>query len=258
MLKVLTIDSEYDSACRLGFPTHTYLPEKASEQDRHIIWRHGNSLYHFDSEGKPTEFKHVINPFTSIRLNVNKPEALKRMGMYVLTPKLYLKEVPKNKLVVVRPFNHSHGRDFQVKKGPFVVPEQHYATEFIKTRVEYRIWYVKDNFLCAKRVAPKNHIKQEFECRSEFLYKFCKMPAKLGRLVRMSAQMLGLESGAADVLRIKRKFFFCEHNSSPSIDARRIREFYQRHVPNLAREKFPNMEVQPPNLPTRRPLTRRA
>lgn len=243
MLKLFTVESELDSAQRLGFQTSTYLPEVVERSDNDIIYRWGNSHLYLNRAGQPSEFKNVINQSSSISLNVKKHEALRRLAMQVDTPKMYEKKVPNGKLAVVRPIKHTCGVGFSVKKGPLDLSEGEYATEYVKTKTEYRVWFINNNYLCAKRVAKKGTKEDEYPCRSEYYYKFCKLPAKLGRLVRLAAKSIGLVSGAADVLRVKRKFYFCELNSSPSIDHRKIRLFFQAHIPKLVKEIFPQLPV---------------
>ena len=251
MVKVLTIDSEFKSAQKLGYPTDVAFSSRwADSYDRDIVIRWGNSYLYYsrDDETKAnSDFKNVVNSASSIALNCRKNEASQKMAAFVDTPKLYLGKVPK-RLVVVRPFRHSHGVGFRVLQGPFPLGKDTYATEYINTKTEFRVWYVKNHFLCAKRIPKRGQIVDKYPCRSEYCYSFCKMPAKLTRQVLLAARSLGISFGAFDVLKHKRKFYFCENNTAPTIDHKKIRLFFQKYIPELLKEKFPDMEVTAPRV----------
>ena len=55
-IKVFTIDSEYQSACRLGYPTFTFLGDVLHKYDDDIIIRWGNSSHVYDKNGKLSDF----------------------------------------------------------------------------------------------------------------------------------------------------------------------------------------------------------
>jgi hypothetical protein len=169
MINILTIDSEYDSACRLGFKTTTYINKHAEDFDNEINIRWGNSHLLLDKENKEVDFKNVINPGLIISANCRKHEALKKMSAVVHTPKMFEEAVPDGLLVVVRPVEHAGGSGFSVKNGPLTLEKGHeYATQYIKTKTEYRVWFINGKTLCAKRVCSKD--KSKYPCRSEWGY----------------------------------------------------------------------------------------
>ena len=140
-IKVLTIDSEYESACRLGFPTHTFLGDYAYKFDNDVVIRWGNSNWVYTRDGKRTaDFKNVINPAAVIKQNCKKAQATKLLAQVVNVPTLYEKSVPKGTLAVVRPHEHSAGSGFSVQEGPFKIQPGTYGTKFLKTDARYRDW----------------------------------------------------------------------------------------------------------------------
>lgn len=245
MLRIFTIDSEYKSAHRLGFPTHTYFCGPVETFDNDIIVRWGNSALLCNKKGEKQEFKNVINLSSSIRNNCNKPVALKNMAEVVRTPCLFNGTVPKNKLAVVRSTEHTGGIGFEVLKGPFKLNEDQYATQFIRTIKEYRVWFIGNSAnLSALRVTEnKEKLKQKYKCRSQYAYKFYKTKKELKEQVLKAANKLKLEFGAADILFYRNKYYFLECNTAASCDSKKIIEFYKEGIVKLAKKKFPTLTI---------------
>ncbi|MEK6884107.1 MAG: hypothetical protein AABY22_31045, partial [Nanoarchaeota archaeon] len=61
MINILTIDSEFKSAQKLGFETTCSFDKKAEEFDNDIIIRWGNSVLMPSNDGKEKDFKNVLN-----------------------------------------------------------------------------------------------------------------------------------------------------------------------------------------------------
>jgi hypothetical protein len=238
-IKVLTIDSEYESACRLGYPTHTHLGDYAYKFDGDVIIRWGNSSWVYTRDGSRTaEFKTVINSAKAIKQNCKKAEATKLMAQVVNVPTLWEKAVPKGALAVVRPMEHSAGSGFSVQEGPFKVERGTYATRFLKTDAEYRVWFCGDRTMCGRRVKLQVNPEQKYPCRSNWGYEFCDgIALELHHQTLMAAKKIGLEAGAADVLYYKKKWHFLELNSAASVDHRQVREFYQAALEALIKKK---------------------
>lgn len=236
---VLTCESELESANRLGFPTFTYLSDRTNKTKDTIVIRWGNSQCAYDDRGiRNVEFKNVINRMECIRLNCEKANATRLLAQVVNVPTLYEKKVPAGVLAVVRPFEHAAGSDFSVQEGPFNIKPGTYGTKFIKTNAEYRVWFCGNKTMCGRRVKMKINEAQEFPCRSQWGYEFCsKIATDLHYQTLMASKKIGLDTGAADVLYYKNKWYFLELNSAPSVDHRIVREFYQSGLANLIKKK---------------------
>ena len=238
-VKILTCNSEYESACRLGFPTKTQYGDYAYKSDGDIVIRWGNSVSVFERGGKEVEFQQVINPSKAIKLNCQKHKATKAMALVVNVPTLYEKSVPKDVLAVIRPIEHSAGVGFSVQKGPLQIQKGTYGTRYLKTDAEYRVWFCGNRTMCGRRVKMKINETQEFPCRSNWGYEFSDgIAPELHYQTLMVANKIGLETGAADVLFYKRKYYFLELNSAPSVDHRIVREFFQKALNELIEAKF--------------------
>lgn len=237
--KLLTIESEYESACRLGFETKTYLGDYAYKYDNDVVIRWGNSRHAFSRDGRRnTEFKRVLNPAKAIRQNCKKAEATKLLAQVVNVPTLYEKSVPKGVLAVVRPHEHAAGVGFAVKEGPFKIEEGTYGARYLKTDAEYRVWFCGDKTMCGRRVKMKINEDQEYPCRSNWGYSFCDgIALELHYQTLMAAKQMGLDFGAADVLFFKGKWYFLELNTAASVDHRQVREFFQKGLETLIKKK---------------------
>lgn len=246
-IKVVTIDSELESAKRLGYPTHTWLGDYAYKFDNDIIIRWGNSGFVYSREGaRSVDFKNVVNPAKNIKQNCRKNEAIKLLAQVVNVPTIYDKSVPKDVLAVVRPMEHAAGNGFSVQKGPVKIQPGTYGTRFIKTDTEYRVWFCGNRTMCGRRVKMKINEDQEFPCRSNWGYEFSTgIAPELHKQTLLAAKKIGLQSGAADLLFHKGKYYFLELNSAPSVDHRVVREFYQNAIEALVRRKFPEMFGEP-------------
>jgi predicted ATP-grasp superfamily ATP-dependent carboligase len=240
---LLTIDSELKSASKLGFKTQTYFSDFKENYDNHVIVRWG---YGYDVAAKDLifcdskDFKNVLNPLESIKLNVRKNEAIQVLSKVVKTPKIYLDKVPKNKLVVYRPTSHAAGKDFQLKKGPFQIPNGFYATEFIKTDKEVRVFVCGNKTLtCSREKAKKS---DSDICRSNYRYaRIRKTPIRLHRMALKAAKALNLHLCGFDILVKNRNYYFLEGNSSVTIETPQVRKFYQTGIKSLINKKFPKL-----------------
>jgi len=249
---VLTIESERESASKLGFETYTYVGERASKFDNNVVIRWGNSCWVFDNdECKQVDFKNVLNPAPNIRINCQKARATKLMAQVVNVPTLWEKSVPAGVLAVVRPHEHSSGHGFSVKKGPFNIEPGTYATRYLdvtKEGAEYRVWFCGNKTMAGKRHKMMCNEEQEFPCRSMWGYTFCDgISRDLHNQTLLAAKKIGLDFGAADVLFHKGKWIFLELNTAASLDHRIVKEFFQTNLAALIEKKFPT--VQPVAVP---------
>lgn len=245
-IKVVTIDSERDSVGRLGYAVEPRL-QYGQEYDNDIVIRWGNSTLPYYSPNRSTarEFKRVLNSSESIRGNLKKQDSLKIMQEFVKIPKLwcYGERVPSNITVAYRPVKHSGGSDFRVITGPFAVERGFYATEWIATPTEYRVWFCGDRTMYALR-SVRRAVTEEYPCRSLWGYTFYdQIPIKLHRDTLKVASVLGLDFGAADVLFHNNEYYFLELNSAATIDKQRIEDFYKEGLSRLIRDKFPDVSV---------------
>jgi hypothetical protein len=245
---LFTINSELESAKKLGFNTQLSprIPIENFKNDVCIRWGLGGpSLNRFYGAG---EFKQVVNPGTRISLNCHKLKALVTLGSVVNTPKIYQTKVPAKKLIVRRPVNHSGGSDFAVCKGPAILRRgAEYATDYIKTDKEFRVYYCANNggqfLLCRRITYSPTRLKEKFPCRSKWGYRFYKsVPTGLKSQVKAAFVAMGLEFGGADILYKNGKYYFCEINSAVTIDMDIIRKFFQRNLKKLVKQKFPKFK----------------
>lgn len=243
MVRVITIDSERSSVGRLGYTVDPQLGY-GSEYENDIVIRWGNSTlpYHDESRRSPArDFRRVLNPSANIRANIKKHDALKVMKDYVKTPKLwcYNESVPAGVTVAYRPIKHSGGSDFRVITGPCRVERGFYATEWISTPTEYRVWFAGDRTMYAKRTV-RRAVTEQYPCRSLWGYEFYdRIPIKLHRDTLKVASVLGLDFGAADILLHGREHVFLELNSAPTIDKQRIEDFFKESLDRHIKFKFP-------------------
>lgn len=240
---LFTIDSEYKSACRLGFDTYYYLYDhKIEDYDNFIVIRWGCGSNAVFKDGKEADFKNVINPVKSIQLNIKKKMALKKISECATTPKIFEKYVPKNKFVVYRPDNHSGGRGFKVNKGPFRIQKYFYATEFINCDREFRVFFCNNKTLMCRRITyNKDKMKEQFKCRSLWNYSFYKrVPNNLHEQIITAANKLKLEFGAFDILYKNGKYYFLECNTAPTLDNKLIVSFFKDNLLELIKKKFPD------------------
>ena len=244
---VLTINSEFESASKLGYKTSTFPGDYAHKFDNKIVIRWGNSRWLYDAAGiKQADFKNVLNPATAIRRNCEKAKATKLMSLVVNVPTLWEKSVPKDVLAVVRPHEHSSGHGFSVKKGPFNVEPGTYAARYLdvtKEGAEYRVWFCGNKTMCGRRHKMQCNPDEKYPCRSMWGYTFVDGISKeLHTSTLLAAKKLGLEFGAADVLFYKGKWYFLELNSAASLDHRVVREFFQTNIKLLIEKKFSKVQ----------------
>ena len=241
MIKVLTINSEAKSAKRLGLPTTIGSFEKRVELlADDIVIRWGNSTQHYNASNYRADFYQVVNPAAAIRANCDKFNSTLALSRVVDTPRLFHDLVPNGITAVVRPIEHSAGKDFKVKVGEYELRNGEYATEFIKTDTEVRVWFCGNATLCAKRVPMRDTEEGDFPCRSGWDYHFCfqKTPDSLHMSTLKAAKTIGLDCGAADILVKDGIFYFLELNSAPTIDKMRLEKFFKKNLLKLMQNKF--------------------
>lgn len=238
---ILTCHSEIESAKKLGYEDTTeYLNSSVENYKGDLVVRWGNGMQYNNKFGKPSEFPNVITNYKNIADNCNKRETSEKLSEVVLTPKLYTKNTPKGKLVVYRPTTHAGGKDFQVLKGPIKIDSNHYATEFIKSEREIRVWYCNGRTMCARRVTKnQKRLSEKFKCRSLWSYDIWKKtPKGLHKQVLKAAKHLGFQYGAFDIIIGKNnKHYFLENNTAPSLDHSRVIKFYQRGLKSIINKK---------------------
>lgn len=240
---VVTIDSELESAKKLGYNTTTFIGDYANRYDNKIVIRWGNSRYLYDNNGsRQLDFKYVLNPAQCIRRNCEKANATKLMSLVVNTPTLWETKVPKDVLAVVRTHEHSSGHGFRVEKGPFNVQYGTYATRYLdvtKEGAEYRVWFCGGKTMLARRHKMMCNPDEKYPCRSMWGYTYMDGISKeLHVATLLAAKKIGLEFGAADVLFHKGKWYFLELNSAASLDHRLTIEFFQKNIQALIEKKF--------------------
>jgi hypothetical protein len=232
---VMTIESELESAQKLGYPAS----DTADHNQDEVIIRWGNSEL---IGGK--DFKRVINTSRAIVLNCHKVNSLRRLAQVVKVPELYTRRAETKDLILLRPITHTGGESFKVVKGPVEIERGFYGTSWIKTKLEYRVWFAWNRTLCAERIriskeedddldyTTDTRVKPDkYPCRSSWGYRFLdRTPRSLHRDTINAAKKIGLSMGAADVLGKDGEHIFLELNSAPSVDHRKIRVFFQDSI----------------------------
>lgn len=229
-MKILTSENELESATKLGF--NTYLSTDS-------FWRYNTPLrepivrWGCSKLIKDEEFQTVANPASAIKLNCDKPLARRTLGEVVKVPVNFDAEIPANTVAVLRRRNHSAGSDFHLVQGPAIVPVDHYASEYIATDAECRVWFADGAVLCGRRVSNSPNAASQI-CRSNWGYRYTSISDTFGDLVLKAADKIGLQFGAADVLIKKtggvKEYYFLELNSAPSIDTLTLVSFFRNGI----------------------------
>lgn len=228
---VYTRPENSKSAVKLGWPVTTdfrQIPRGSTV----IRWGNGNG-------SDPRDWPRVLNKASVMELSTNKLAALQKMKEAgVSVPEVYTsgQSLPRGHRYVARPASHAEGSDFQLVDGGQRCPTDH-ATRFIEDAREYRVWFIHDKYLCAKRV-PGEEEGQEADnpCRSKWLYGPYIQPFP-GLKEQMAKVRLAipLDFGAVDALwsESERKWFILEVNSAPSLDAPGVLRHFQTHLTNI-------------------------
>lgn len=249
-LILYSFQSDVDKLEKLGINLTTRVDMRVADHANDVVIRWGKSILPKDGAGKRREFVHTLNEARCIRLNCRKPVALAKLGEVVRTPRMWTKRMPLRKLAVIRPLTHRGGSDFRIVSGPCRIPKGHYATEYIRTQFEARVWYVrtgpdKGHCMMARRVPMRRNVVGIHPCRSEWGYEWREnVPPALSKMVLTGATKLGIDVGAADCLLYKGRWYTLEHNTCPSVDAQKIRDFLITYLPMAARAKYPYLQWQ--------------
>lgn len=243
MIRILPYSRDH-TVKQLGYSTSAWLEGRVSDYDGDVIIRWGNHSTFHNRFGQAREFRNVLNPAKAITLNINKLEAHKVISQAVRTPKLYTRQTPTYGLFVVRPLSHQGGSGFKVietKGRPIELGGYQYATEFLHTDREFRVWFVGNRTIRARRapMAEKGQGAEKFPCRSNWGYIFYPhVPETLHNYTIKAAQAIGLDIGAADVLLANDKWYFLELNSSPSTDLPILNRWMKNSINALCHERF--------------------
>jgi len=242
---LLTPQSEKESSEKLGFDTRLNLYGTIEDFLDTIVIRWGYGYSAYNRAGKECEYKHFITNYKNIQTNCNKLESTQKLSKVVLTPKIYTKNVPKGKLVVVRPFAHSRGENFEVKKGPLKLKGKTYAADFIKCEKEIRAFYCNGKVMVVSRVTQnEQRLKEKYKCRSLWPYSkpWKKVSKILENQVLKAAKHLGFQYGAFDILCKNDKYIFLENNTAPSLDSNFVINFYKTGIDQIVNKKTKQVE----------------
>jgi glutathione synthase/RimK-type ligase-like ATP-grasp enzyme len=211
-----------------------------------VIIRWGNASLSVDRFGQRTDFRNVLNPAQAVIANMNKPTAHDILSKVVATPRMFRKYTPDRGLFVVRPYSHQEGNGFKVveAKGQSIRLQEgwQYATEFIRTDAEYRVWFIGDRTIRARRTRTDEQQCEtfpRFPCRSKWGYVFCKeMPQGLHNQTIKAAKAIGLDCGAADILLANGTWYFLELNSAPSADLGILQRWMRESIRSVCYKKL--------------------
>lgn len=250
-LYIYAPNSEAESARNLKMGTVISWQKHSPQQlDGHVVFRNGYGTLSSNPDGRMKEYKHVINKACEIALNVEKNKAAKVLSKVVPVPKMFDEgeTVPEGMIVVLRPVNHSAGKDFEVieAKSNFSVPIGYYAKQFIRSLFECRVWYIGGKMLMARRVSRnKKRLAEKFKCRSNWPYSFYKnVPDELKKTVEEAVKVIKLDVCAFDIIRRGKKFYVLEGNSSPSWDNPLLIKWARSNLKRLIKKKFPDLKVE--------------
>lgn len=243
MIRILPYNNNH-TVKNLGYSTSARLDGRVGDYDRDVIIRWGNHFPFYNRFGQVREFRNVLNPAKAITLNINKVAAHKVLSQAVRTPKSYTRQTPAYGLFVIRPLSHQAGSGFRVveaKGRPINLNGYEYATEFLRTDREFRVWFVGDRTIRARRDAmrEKGQGGEKYPCRSNWGYIFYPhVPTNLHNYTIKAADAIGLDIGAADVLLANDKWYFLELNSSPSTDLPILNRWMKNSINALCHERF--------------------
>lgn len=238
---VLTRPENAKSAVKLGLPVVMEASEIPTDSD---VIRWGTA-----SEPDKRGWRTVLNKRQTLELSINKVAALEALSAVVKIPKLYHQgdHMPAGSRYVMRPATHAEGSDFQVVGGGPCTAD--HATKLIEGCKEYRVWFVRGNYLVAKRIPRPSEGQTAGDlCRSKWGYSFAAMCfPKLAVEMGKARQAIPLDFGAVDVLWKDGSdgepgtYYFLEFNSAPSLDHDRVLEFFKRELfAILPRQDAPN------------------
>lgn len=246
MIRILTYSPSH-TVKKLGFNTSTWLEGRIEKYKNDVIVRWGNASHIFNRYSQMSEFINVLNPARAVSLNMNKIEAHDVMSKVVRVPRLFRKHTPNFGLFVVRPVVHQGGSGFRVVeangKAITLSEGQQYATDFLRTNAEYRVWFCGDRTLRAQRSRTVEQQEagpvDRFPCRSKWGYNFCNgVPNTLHNQTLKAAKAIGLDVGAADVLLHDNHWYFLELNSAPSTDLPVLNRWMKDSINRLATGRF--------------------
>lgn len=246
---VLTVNSELESAKALGWNAQTCLEKDYVEDySDKVVIRWGNSRKQRNKNGGYSEFQNVINPCRAIRLNCDKPRALRKLSKVVNTPKMFTHgmRVPKGVEALYRPIAHTCGEGAQIKTGPFVVGRGFYATAWIKADTEYRAYFCGGKTAMVERIPYlKKGFKDPYPIKSMWSYKKAgHVPPELHEQVLSAAKAIGLEVGCADILFKNGKYYFTELNSAVTVnDSMTALAFYLENLLKKGKYHFTKLNL---------------
>jgi len=241
MIRILTIGSERKFVDRLGYTTSCYLTNSVESYNRDVVIRFGNSQAAYNHDRLPTDFRNVLNPAKAISSNIDKINTRRKLSAVVSTPKTFYKYTPNRGVFVIRHRGHASGSGFQVRESNGVSIRLReggeYASEYVRGD-EYRVWFVGNRTMRALRYSATG-ITSRFPCRSKWSYEYCdNVPTDLHNQTLLGARTLGLDFGAADVIRSNGRWYFLEYDTAPSIDTATLRRFFKNNFDRLIRERF--------------------
>ena len=226
---ILTRPDNAKSAVKLGYPVVS-VDSLIPSGSKVIRW--GNGLTP-DKRG----WEMVLNKAGVLAISTSKLQALEALARTVNVPEVYHHGdvYTSGHRYVERPENHAEGSDFTIVEGRNNrTCHGHHATRYIEDANEYRVWFVRDKYLIARRVPIPSKGQQESDpCRSKWGYKFLKeVFPKLKEEVAKARTAIPLDFGAIDVLwsQADSKWYFLEFNSAPSLDHDAVLEHFQTHL----------------------------
>ena len=246
MIRILTYAGSH-SVKNLGFSTSTWLNGSVEDYRNDVVIRWGNAGMTHTRSSHSSDFRNVLNPVRAVSLNMNKIKAHDVLAGVVKVPRMFRKCTPEFGLFVVRPCVHEGGSGFKVveARGNGIVLQQgyQYATEFLRTDAEYRVWFAGDRTLRARRARTEEQKAKgpvpRFPCRSKWGCVFCNdVPSSLHSATLKAAKAIGLDCGAADVILSNGSWYFLELNSGPSTDLGILNRWMKNSITRLCQERF--------------------
>ncbi len=260
---ILTRTENTKSASKLGYPLYfdrTDIPSGST------VIRWGNGM-----ENDQRNWEAVLNKASVLQISTDKLAALQKLSTTVKTPEVYRQgqTLPAGHRYVCRPASHAEGSDFELSdcRRRSAILATHHATRFIEDTREYRVWFVRDKYLVAKRV-PRSAEGQSSSdpCRSKWGYEFqTSCFAKLKTEMDKARLAIPLDFGAVDVLwkdgdgNTEGQWYFLEFNSAPSLDHAKVLAHFKTHLQAIVGAPVAQEvveQVPPPQRAANRPAER--
>lgn len=226
MSRILARPRTIKSARLIGYPAYQDSITDLLPGESVIIW--GNS------DARPIEGHPMLNSNSRICTNKLRMHQTFQAGE-VPSPTLYERDIPDGVEAVIRPLEHQGGSGFMRGRGPLRVPSGHYATEFLESELEYRVFFFNEEKFNVCRTKTSG---DSLECRSQWDYYYCRCGPRISEIVDKARRATQLDFGAVDILDLngRSNYMVLEVNTAPALDDDRVLGWFQMRLDNWVEE----------------------